>query len=186
MDKVSGIVEKIWQNQLDTGDTTYTIVIDGERYGCYTNEPKCKAGDSVELNYTSKGKYKNADVKSIKKVAAPAGAAPKAAYGGKRNDDVQNAITYQAARKDALQLTEILVSLDILDVGNKSKGAKVDVVLKYVDGLTKRFYEDTKTLGHEAEDGEESDKPAAKPKAKAKPAPEPELEEEDIDDDIPF
>lgn len=150
-DKKSGVVEKIYENQTSKGLTTYTIVVDGERFGTYTSRPPCKQGDAVEFFYKNNGSFNNVDVKTIKKVmdATPvtvtSGHPPSYA---KRNDDVQNAITFQAARKDALQFLEILVGQGILDSGTKAKGKQIEVMEAYLDKYTQRFFDDTKSLGH--------------------------------------
>jgi len=150
-DKKSGVVEKIYENQTSKGLTTYTIVVDGERFGTYTSRPPCKQGDAVEFFYKNNGSFNNVDVKTIKKVmdATPATvtSGPTPSY-AKRNDDVQNAITFQAARKDALQFLEILVGQGILDSGTKAKGKQIEVMEAYLDKYTQRFFDDTKSLGH--------------------------------------
>ena len=183
-DKKSGVVEKIYENQTSKGLTTYTIVVDGERYGTYTQRPPCKQGDAVEFYYKNNGSFNNVDVKTIKKVAeaTPSTAAPTSgpvpSY-AKRNDDVQNAITFQAARKDALQFLEILVGQGILDSGSKAKGKQIEVMETYLDKYTQRFFDDTKSLGHVKQ---EENAPSKALKVKAVDVEQ----QEDPDDEIPF
>ena len=192
--KANGIVEKIYENQTKTGMTTYAFVVDGVRYGTYNIKPPCNQGDMIEFTFTAKGDFNNADAKSIRKSEkqpAPAQAAPVAAYanagGSSRSDAVQDAITFQAARKDAIQFLELLSSLDVLDLGSKSKGQKIKNAEAYLDGYTKRFYEDTKTLGHEEveEEPEEEEAPVAAVRRTAKPKPA-HVEEDEFEDQIPF
>lgn len=181
-DKKSGVVEKIYENQTSKGLTTYTIVVDGERFGTYTSRPPCKQGDAVEFFYKNNGSFNNVDVKTIKKVmdATPvtvtSGHPPSYA---KRNDDVQNAITFQAARKDALQFLEILVGQGILDSGTKAKGKQIEVMEAYLDKYTQRFFDDTKSLGHVKR---EADALVKVHKAQAVDAEQ----QEGPDDEIPF
>ena len=181
-DKKSGVVEKIYENQTSKGLTTYTIVVDGERFGTYTSRPPCKQGDAVEFFYKNNGSFNNVDVKTIKKVmdATPvtvtSGHPPSYA---KRNDDVQNAITFQAARKDALQFLEILVGQGILDSGTKAKGKQIEVMEAYLDKYTQRFFDDTKSLGHVKQ---EENAPSKALKVKAVDVEQ----QEGPDDDIPF
>jgi hypothetical protein len=67
-------------------------------------------------------------------------------------NDRQNSITYQSARKDALQFVQILQEAGKIDLG-KLKGAEaIEALEVYVDNYTERFYQDTKDLGHKAED----------------------------------
>ena len=194
--KANGIVEKIYENQTKTGMTTYAFVVDGVRYGTYNIKPPCNQGDMIEFSFTQKGDFNNADAKSIRKSAeqpAPTPAAPVAAYanagGSSRSNAVQDAITFQSARKDALQFLELLSSLDVLDLGSKSKGQKIKNAEAYLDGYTKRFYEDTKTLGHEeVEEEQEEEEAPVRRQAKPKPAPVEESypDQADYDDPIPY
>jgi len=189
LSKANGVVEKIWENQLPNGKTTYTIVIDGERYGTYTTKPSCKMGDNIELDYEDKGNFKNANVKSIKLVAKAVDApetkpalVPARTY--VKDESTQNSIVYQNARGHAVQMVDTLLKNGVIDLGSKAKGKPaVDVVLTWLDGFTKRFYEDTKALGHEAPTPAEATPVVAK--VKTKPAP-PVEELEFEDDNLPF
>ena len=201
MAQITGIIEKVWENQTSAG-TTYAYVVDNTRYGSYKTKLNVQEGDNVTFSATQKGNFWNIDTKTVKKLAAPAGntsnaAAPEAKSwgGGKRDASVQDAINYQSARKDALQLLDILATAQVIDFGKATKAKAFETALAYVDKLTVRFFEDTKALGHKAaepEQGEQEDAPVkAAPVKKAKPAPAPEPEETEgyedfVDDEIPF
>jgi hypothetical protein len=181
--QITGIIEKVWENQTSAG-TTYAYVVDNTRYGSYKTKLNVQEGDNVTFSATQKGNFWNIDTKTVKKLAAPAGntadkPSPEAKSwgGGKRDASVQDAINYQSARKDALQLLDTLASNGIIDFGTEKTATtkKFATALAYVDKLTVRFFEDTKALGHKAaepEQGEQEDAPVkAAPVKKAKAAP---------------
>ena len=199
MATITGIIEKVWENQTSAG-TTYAYVVDNTRYGSYKTKLNVQEGDNVTFSATQKGNFWNIDTKTVKKLAAsaasPAGntsnaAAPEAKSwsGGKRDTNVQDAINYQSARKDALQLLDILASNQVIDFGKATKAKAFETALAYVDKLTVRFFEDTKALGHKAaepEQGEQEDAPLkVAPVKKAKAAPveqEAEFEDDNLDE----
>lgn len=178
MSKANGVVERIVEKQLSNGKTTYSVLIDNVWYGLYTTKPVFKQGDCVEFEYEEKGNFNNVNTKTIKLVAktAPATQTPARAY--VKDESTQNSIVYQNARSHAVQMLDILTKAGIIDVGTKAKGKQIEVMLTYLDGLTKRFYADTKNLGH----AEEEKAPAPPPKEKPAPVEAAEFE----DDDIPF
>lgn len=188
MTKVTGIIEKIWENQTKAG-TTYAYVVDNQRYGSYKTKLKAREGDNVSFEAEQNGNFWNIDTKTFRVLEAKpststAGAGTSTAYVGKRDGAVQDAINYQSARKDALQLLDILASNNVVDFGTeKASGPKKwAAALAYVDKLTQRFFEDTKNLGHKEEEALEAPV-KEKPVAKAAPAP---VVDEFEDDDIPF
>lgn len=197
MSNISGVVEKVWENQTKAG-TTYAYVIDNVRYGSYKTKLPIKEGDNVSFDAEQNGNFWNINVKTVKKLAAAPVDVSKASSGtatgwsgGKRDSGVQDAINYQSARKDALQLLDILASNQVIDFGKASKAKAFETALTYVDKLTVRFFEDTKALGHKttepaADDAEEAPVRAA-PAKKAKPAPIEETELDDFEDEtLPF
>lgn len=152
---VTGYVEKVSANN----GGIWSLKVDNVYYGTYRTEPKCKVGDYVSFEATQKDKYFNADPKTIKLAQPPAKAEPvkeeappKAAAPAKSSwvpdKDRQDSITYQSARKDALELTSMLLSAGLVDLGNKAskKADAIGIVEMYVDRFTMRFFEDTKNL----------------------------------------
>lgn len=153
--KISGVVEGVISRSTSAG-ITHAIVIDGVQYGTYKTEPNVQEGDNVEFLASQNGRYWNADTRSITKISGgPPSAArqqPQAAPKTRAwvpDADRQNAISYQAARKDALELVGMLISSGNIDLGKSTKvGAKMEAIEQYVDKYTMRFFEDTKNLGH--------------------------------------
>lgn len=155
--RVSGIVEYVDGPKPPHG--TYSFKLNNTRYGTYKTPPGVKPGDSITFTASEKGGYWNADVKSIAvaqgdtnsgAVSANTGMGSKTS--GSSYDSRQDAITYQAARKDALTFLTLLQEAGALDLGKaKTKAAMIEVVETYVDKYTERFVEDTKNLGHKVE-----------------------------------
>lgn len=169
--KISGVVEGVISRSTSAG-ITHAIVIDGIQYGTYKTEPNVQEGDNVEFLASQNGRYWNADTRSITKVAGSSAPAKQAAPKTRQwvpDADRQNAISYQAARKDALEFVGMLVSSGNIDLGKSAKvGSKIEALEQYVDRYTMRFFEDTKNLGHNNK-------------------PEDEAKSDDFeDDDIPF
>lgn len=177
---------------------------DGERYGIKGKPPAgLKAGDNVQFdaNKNAKG-YWEVDPVTIVPASpatiatAPAQIATKAPTTGYKSDAVQNAISYQAARKDALETVKMLLDKDLIDFG-KAKGAqKIELVEIFIDNYTVRYAEDTARLAPkphgnplEAEYGEDvtaAKKPRGRPAAKKAPEPEDGLIPKEDDDDLPW
>lgn len=153
---VTGKVEKITSRSTKFGDY-WDVYVDGRKYGTGKKKPPCSDGDYVTFEAEAKGDFFNADPTTFKKAEAPKNVAPVTAAAGvsaKREwipeKDRQDSITYQSARKDALQFVEILAATGKLDFG-KMKGAEaIDMLETYVDNYTQRFFKDTKDLGHKA------------------------------------
>ncbi len=166
---ITGVVEKVLG---PSGRGTYDVQVGGVKYGTYTNVPKCAPGDVVEFEAKQNGNFWNMNVKSLR-VTGRAAAQENVGSNTKTkawvpDDKRQDAISYQAARKDALQLMDMLLSKDVVDFGKaKNNSAKIDVVEVFVDKYTQRYFEDTKNLGH---------------KLQEEPASEP----AEFNDDIPF
>lgn len=154
MSTISGYVEKIWANPMKGKNgkpdwTSYAVVVDGTKYGTYTTNPKCKEGDFITFEASQSGEYWNAEGKTIKLASPPAGAPKPAAtqsYGGKPSN-VQAAINYQSARKDAGLFLDLALKADALDLGTK-KGGRIDILEAMFDQYTMRFFSDTSNLGH--------------------------------------
>jgi len=141
----------------------WAMQVDNIQYGTKNDRPPCKEGDYVEFEAIEDGKYWRADVATIRLVAVPAGnsnsnqgsVAPvdnvtkpvyHGAKGGYNDPARQDAITYQSARKDALEHVGLLIAAGLLDFG-KAKGAqKIELVDIIVDDYTVRYYNETKEL----------------------------------------
>lgn len=154
MSKVNGIVEEKGNNITKAGVTWY-LKIDNIRYGFYKTEPKCKQGDFVEFDASQNGNYWNAEAKTLR--VMPGAQQPKVSAGipatGKStwvpDKDRQDSIIYQSARKDALEWVQILSAHGLIDVGkSKNNADKIKAMEVYLDNYTKRFFDDTHSLGH--------------------------------------
>lgn len=176
-DVIKGVVEKKLESMTSAG-VTYALVIDNVRYGFYKTNPKCNEGDTVTFAAKTNGNFWNADPKTFRVVAAEAaptdGATTRTATPKWVPDkDRQEAISYQSARKDALEIVGMMLGASVLDMGkSKTVADKMEVIEAYVDKYTSRFFQDTKDLGHVG-------KEASKPEVKAA-APD------DFNDEIPF
>lgn len=53
---------------------------------------------------------------------------------------VEPRITFSAAQRDAIEIVKAALDKDLLAFGNASKGAKLDMLLDFVDEVTARFY----------------------------------------------
>ncbi len=135
-------------------------------YNCKFTAPGVEEGDYIRFSSTpdsNSAKGRVVDVASIQKSdnppARPDNPSPYKGKGrssggggggGARNPEVQSRISYQAARKDALTLVEILLDNEGLPVigtsGKAAKAKRYEEILEFVDKLTVRFYNDTDTL----------------------------------------
>lgn len=143
---ITGYVERVTNK-----NGIWAVVVDNVRYGFYKTEPKCKENDYVSFEADQKGDFWNAKPATLKRAQPPAGQAQSDTAPAKSTwvPDAarQDSITFQSARKDALQLVEILAAKDLIDLGTKSKKADaIGVIELYVDRFTERFFEDTKLL----------------------------------------
>lgn len=158
---VTGKVQQITERPTKFGPY-FDIVVDGRKYGHGKKKPAFSDGDYVTFEAEAKGDFFNADPTTFKKVSGPsvaanaAPAAPTPASPSKSawvpEKDRQDSITYQSARKDALQFIEILAATNKLDFGKMKGGEAIDMLETYVDNYTQRFFKDTKNLKHVAED----------------------------------
>lgn len=147
----------------------WRLKVDNTMYGFGNEQPKCKEGDYVAFDAEKKGDYWNADVVTLKPLAPPDGKEPAAptpnqakpttgaasSGGWKPNPEAetrverharQETISYQAARKDALEHVAMLLAAGLIDFG-KAKGAqKLEIVDILVDSYTERYYNETHQL----------------------------------------
>lgn len=119
--------------------TLYSVCIAGDWYGAGFDKPACDEGDFVNYEIEQNGKYKN--IKSISVASAPAAPSGNNSGGNgvQRVDTRDISIRYQSSRKDALQLTEILLANDALAVPAK-KADKADAIIAFVEDVTNQFY----------------------------------------------
>lgn len=156
MGQAAGIVEVLSIKPTARGGNSYNFKLnDGVWYGHGFEEPKFVKGDNVEFTFAENGNFKNVDastvvVKAVAAATAASGSSSSAPV-STSYDDRQLAITYQAARKDALQIVEMALANDALSLGAK-KADKLGVLESMVDKMTMQFFEDTKILGKAAVD----------------------------------
>lgn len=180
MSLIKGYVEEVSGNEKN-GVTYWRIKVDNVRYGTGSKQPKCKQGDYIQFEATQNGQYWNADFKTIAKADPPASqqAATNAALAPSTKPWVpdaqrQDTISYQAARKDALEVVALLVSAGALEFGAKAKANdKYEIINAAVDRFTTRYFNDTKRLAPPA---------AAKVDLEGTPA----SSNDDPDDQLPF
>lgn len=153
MGQAAGIVEVISAKPTRNGGNAYNVKLsDGNWYGYGFDKPSFNEGADVEFTFAENGNFKNVDASTVvvKAAAAAKAAASKGASSApaatSSYDDRQLAISYQAARKDALQIVEIALAHDAVSLGAK-KADKLGVLESIVDKMTNQFFEDTKVLG---------------------------------------
>lgn len=137
---VSGVVDKIWEK-----DGKYSIIIDDVFYSTYTTKPKCNEGDTITMNFTKRGRFCNADPKSIEiNDAAPAAVASSEAGGkGKNKQDI---IQYQAARNTAMEFLKITLEQGAVKLSAK-QDAKYDELMGLLHEVTDQFFAEAANLG---------------------------------------
>jgi len=149
MGQAAGIVEVLSIKPTARGGNSYNFKLnDGVWYGHGFDKPAFGKGDTVSFSFVENGNFKNVDASSVKVEAAASAPVKSAGTAPSSNsyDDRQLAITYQAARKDALQIVEIALAHDALSLGSK-KAEKLATLEATVDKMTMQFFEDTKILG---------------------------------------
>lgn len=165
-DVVIGSIEKVSSRTTTQYGDMYDVDVNGKRYGCGKIKPKFIAGDCVKFTVTRNGNFVNVKPGTMEKhdvaestpdsgtVAAlqtvsagwpnipPPGAVSRT-YEGKE-DNRQNSIVLQSARKDAIEVTKLLLQADSLGFTAKHKWAdKHDIVLAKINDLTRTFFHNT-------------------------------------------
>jgi hypothetical protein len=79
---------------------------------------------------------------------------------------VEPRITWSSARTAAVEVIGLALQHDALAFGNASKGAKLGMILDYIDEVSARFY--NQSMNAAASAGAASEKAAAKPAGKGK------------------
>lgn len=150
MGQAAGIVEAVSSRPTANGGNAYNVKLnDGNWYGYGFEKPAFDKGADIEFTFTQNGKFSNVDSSTVVIRAAQAArqaTAPTVVSNSNSYDDRQLAITYQAARKDALQIVEMALAHDAVSLGSK-KGDKLDMLETIVHKMTIQFFEDTKILG---------------------------------------
>lgn len=150
----------------------WRIRVDNTSYGmgAATTAP-CKEGDYVQFEAVQDGQYWNVAPGTLKPAKAPerapasettsATADPtptKPTTGGNtwRTDPEretraervarQETISYQSARKDALEHVSLLLAAGAMDFGRAGGAQKIEIVDILVDEYTKRYYAETQQL----------------------------------------
>lgn len=137
------------------GATWFSIKLEGNDtyFRCKANKPAVSPGQTVKISHGPIDGT-NADVLSAPEVVtAPAPEASKAgsaAVGGGAGVGLGQAreasIHYQSARKDALQMVDIITRTGAVKLPAK-EAAKLEALEALVDSFTSRFFSDISTFG---------------------------------------
>ena len=158
-DVVIGSIEKVSSRTTQYGDM-YDVDVNGKRYGCGKIKPKFIAGDCVKFTVTRNGNFVNVKPGTMEKhdveaaspstetlTAVSTAPAPARSTGMTYEDkdtNRQNSIVLQSARKDAIEVTKLLLQADSLGFTAKHKWAdKHDIVLAKINDLTRTFFHNT-------------------------------------------
>lgn len=152
---VQGKVERIVSSE-SNGKTIYALIVNGERYGFYTNDPRKKGvekGAIVKFSYTESNGWLNGNFKSLEvvKKASSNGAADEAvvgrtpkqpvSHGGFRDPEVQTYITRQACRNAAIEWVKLLCERDAVAFPAKANAAtRAEVLNATLNHYTDLFY----------------------------------------------
>lgn len=149
MSVAKGVVTKISVFDSSYGPM-HNVTVDGETYGFGKVRPSFSEGAKVAFEWTAKGKYKNADPKTVevleKVSSTPAAAPAKGSYNSSRFDPEtekkrQDIISRQAAANTAVATFNALAALDLLPIGKSGKASdKYDAALAVLDELADHWY----------------------------------------------
>lgn len=145
MSKRKGTVTKIGKSQY-----SYYIQLDGDSHYFNTKyNPKCGVGDVVGITFDPKGEQRSQikDVKILEDKGGPKGMQDGGGSGGgsgggggyKAEPGRQDSIVYQSSRKDALVLTDILVSNDAIKLP-KDADKRRTIIEALVDETTVAYF----------------------------------------------
>lgn len=143
MSKISGVVDAVKSFPTKGGATMYSLIVNGDRYGCGSREPSCKPGDTVTFDMIQKGEYKNIEMRSLVVEAGVPRAAAKQSVGGGFSDNRQETISKQAALNTAISFVKMVVDAGALP-GNTAKLSTEDkygIIEALVDRKVQEFYE---------------------------------------------
>lgn len=152
---VQGKVERILSSE-SNGKTIYALVVNGERYGFYTNNPRKKGvdkGSLVKFSYSESNGWLNGNFKSLEVVRDARGnsAAGEAvvgrtqkqpvSHGGFRDPEVQTHISRQACRNAAIEWVKLLCERDAVPFPAKANAAtRAEVLNATLNHYTDLFY----------------------------------------------
>lgn len=152
---VQGRVERILSSE-SNGKTIYALVVNGERYGFYTNNPRKKGveeGSFVKFSYSESNGWLNGNFKSLEVVrgARRNGSAGEAvvgrtqkqpvSHGGFRDPEVQTHISRQACRNAAIEWVKLLCERDAVPFPAKANAAtRAEVLNATLNHYTDLFY----------------------------------------------
>lgn len=135
MSDVTGTVEVV-----TTRGKATNIKVGDEWYGCGFKGFPYSKGDTVSFDVIQRGKYKNVDMDSLKKVeGASSNSSSASNYSPASNDNRQKSIAFQSSRKDAIEVAKIAVANELISIP-AAKAKRLDVVLALIDELTVRYY----------------------------------------------
>jgi len=151
-----GVIEEIIPRQTQWG-TFYDLIVSGQRVGAGKVVPAFSKGDCVKFRVIRNGQYLNVAAGSMERhdgdvptastavVAAVENAKPAPAPSSYATSEQnrQHSILFQSARKDAIEVTKLLVQSDVIGFKSGAKwGDKHDIVMAKINDLTRRFYHD--------------------------------------------
>jgi len=144
MSKVTGIIEKVWENAVKTRTghaTAYSIVVEGTKYSCgFKLPPGVVEGANVSFGTVVNGNYTNADTKTMEVLAPPtAHTATPAPKGGTSAEARQEVIVYQSSRNAAIAVVDIMERAGAIKLPAK-QADKYDAMVALVGLLTDEFH----------------------------------------------
>jgi hypothetical protein len=148
-EQVTGYVERVNERSSGAGPTTYSLCVNGDWYGFYTNRPDVSEGQLVKFAFRRKGKWLNADPKTVEVLEEAGETKPTPSAGAKPagrtfNDNRQNSIVMQSSSKTATELLGVLISAGAIHLGKaetKPAAAKrYDALMELHEELTLRLF----------------------------------------------
>lgn len=184
MATVTGVIEKITTKEYN-GKLLYSLVIQGKFYGLGSTKPYVQEGEHISFEAVAKGAYMNANLASIKRVAAAqaetsSGKVPsKATQPANVDADVKAyenknlSIAYMASYERAVAAVKLFSELGLtLPTLSKAKpNEQLDLFLGLVEATTERIFKATqnhKALNALLDDAAAPVVPKATAKAPAK------------------
>ena len=140
MSTKQGIVEKIYEK-----NGMYSIIMEDIFYSTYKTKPACNEGDEVVFQFVQKGRFYNADPKTVEVVSATPAAKASAEAGGSGNNK-QDIIQYQAARNTAMAFLTVAISEGAVKLPAK-QADKYDAFMSLLHDVTDQFFEEAANLG---------------------------------------
>lgn len=148
--KVQFLNAKEWN-----GKTLYSFKLADQQplFMCGTDKPELNQGDYItfEAKENARGQLQ-VNVKTIRAKTAEVVTPDKPWNNWQRpqgDDKRQRTIEYQAARNSAIAAADVILSHQALKLPAK-EAAKYEVVMALIADLTKKFFEETATLGEVA------------------------------------